>query len=130
MASEHQEVHYKNTKESHGENYRQPSVRIVRHPRGSRDVFTYTVCAEGHTQMVAHHTRPKTFLQDWGGGDYKIHGNTHHSGPPASKQLTILHQVLRWLWNWHMGSLEICTKQDRPYHVARRVATEGKGPIQ
>ena len=72
---------------------------------------------------------PKHFSKI-GGGDYKIHGNTHHSGPPASKQLTILHQVLRWLCNWHMGSLEICTKQDRPYHVARRVATEGKGPIQ
>ena len=128
-ASEHQEVHEENTKESHGETCRQPSAHIIWYPRGSRAVFAYTGHSEGHKPGVAHHTQPNTMSPRLG-GHYKTHGKTHHLGLPAGKQLTTLHQVLRYLWNRHRGGLYIWPKQDRPYRVARRVATEGKVTIQ
>ena len=93
-ASEHQEVNDEKTKESHGENYRQTSSHIVRHPKGVRAILTYTGHAEGHKPVVARHTRPN-IMSPRLGGHYKTHGKTHHSGLPVLEQLTTLHRVLR-----------------------------------
>ena len=91
-------------------------------PGGGRAVSTYTGRAEGHTPVVARHTRPNTMYQILG-GNYKTHGKTHHSGLPAGEQLTTLHWILRYLWNRHRGGLYIWPKQYSPYHMARRVAS-------
>ena len=83
-----------NTKKSHGETCRQPSARIIRHTRGGGAIFAYTGHDEGHQPVAAHLTQPSTMSPE-SGEDYKAHGKTHHSGPPAGEQLTTLHRVLR-----------------------------------
>ena len=61
---------------------------------GGGAVFTYIGRAEGHKPVVGHHIQRNTIYPRLG-GDYKTHGKTHHSGPPAGEQVTTLHRVLR-----------------------------------
>ena len=68
-------------------------------------------------------------LNDWG-VIIKHMEKTYYSGPPVVEQADKLHQILRYLWNRHGGSLYIRPKQNRPYHLARRKSIEGKVTLQ